>query len=128
MVSGSAAGNVSVAGVVTIPMMKSDIQPSTEGTGDDHLLGRVLSYDLLFAFVFAPSLTLHGGLVGNAMAAIIGFAGIGAVAVAVVVCLTHRLTWPGARWRTSGAICAKNTTAFSPRPSALTRKWTARAC
>lgn len=51
------------------------------------------SFVLPFAFVFAPALTLHGSLVENAMAVLTGFAGIGAVAVAVVGCLTHRLNW-----------------------------------
>jgi TRAP transporter 4TM/12TM fusion protein len=50
------------------------------------------SFVLPFAFVFAPSLTMQGGLVENAMAAVTGFAGIGAVAVAIIGCLTHRLS------------------------------------
>ncbi|WP_323765357.1 TRAP transporter fused permease subunit [Marinovum sp.] len=54
----------------------------------------ITSFVLPFAFVLAPALTLHGGLVENTMAVITGFAGIGAVAVGVVGCLTHRLSAP----------------------------------
>lgn len=50
------------------------------------------SFVLPFAFVFAPSLTLHGGIVENAMAVLTGFAGIGAVAVGIIGCLTHKLS------------------------------------
>lgn len=50
------------------------------------------SFVLPFAFVFAPSLTLHGGLVENIMAVITGFAGIAAVAVGIIGCLSHRLS------------------------------------
>ena len=52
------------------------------------------SFVLPFAFVLAPTLTLQGDLAANVMAVVTGFAGIGAVAVAVVGCLTHRLTLP----------------------------------
>lgn len=50
------------------------------------------SFVLPFAFVLAPALTLHGGLVENTLAVITGFAGIGAVAVGVVGCLKHALS------------------------------------
>lgn len=52
------------------------------------------SFVLPFAFVFAPALTLHGGWVENTMAVVTAFAGIGAVAVGIVGCLSHRLNWP----------------------------------
>lgn len=52
------------------------------------------SFVLPFAFVFAPALMLGGGLVENVMAVVTGLAGIGAVAVGVVGCLRHRLSWP----------------------------------
>lgn len=54
----------------------------------------ITSFVLPFAFVFAPSLTMHGGLVENAMAVVTSFAGIGAVAVGVIGCLSKPLPLP----------------------------------
>lgn len=54
----------------------------------------ITSFVLPFAFVFAPSLTMHGGALDNIMAVITSFAGIGAVAVAVIGCLTKPLSLP----------------------------------
>lgn len=51
----------------------------------------ITSFVLPFAFVFAPALTLQGGLVDNLAAIVTGFAGIGAVAVAVIGCLSRPL-------------------------------------
>lgn len=63
------------------------------------------SFVLPFAFVYAPALTMHSGLIDNAMAVITGFAGIGAVAVAVVGCLTHRLSWPLRALALAAGLC-----------------------
>jgi len=52
------------------------------------------SFVLPFAFVLGPALTLHGDLLANTMAVVTGFAGIAAVAVAVVGCLGRPLTMP----------------------------------
>lgn len=49
------------------------------------------SFVLPFAFVFAPALTLQADLLGNIAAVITGFAGIGAIAVAVIGCLSRPL-------------------------------------
>lgn len=46
---------------------------------------------LPFALVFAPALTLQVDLVGNIVAVITGFAGIGSIAVAIVGCLSRPL-------------------------------------
>jgi len=51
----------------------------------------ITSFVLPFAFVFAPSLMLQGGWIDNIAAVVTGFAGIGAVAVAVIGCLQHKL-------------------------------------
>jgi len=51
----------------------------------------ITSFVLPFAIVYAPALTLQAGLVDNLMAIITGFAGIAAVAVAVIGCLTRPL-------------------------------------
>ena len=52
------------------------------------------SFVLPFAFVFAPSLTLHGNAIENVMAVVTGFAGIAAVAIGLVGCVSKPLTWP----------------------------------
>lgn len=54
----------------------------------------VTSFVLPFALVFAPALMLHGGVVDNVMAVITSFAGIGAIAVAVIGCVKHPLSTP----------------------------------
>lgn len=51
----------------------------------------ITSFVLPYAFVLAPALTLHGGVLDNAMAVVTGFVGIAAVAVGVVGCLTQPL-------------------------------------
>ena len=61
----------------------------------------ITSFVLPFAIVYAPALMLQADLVGNVVAVITSFAGIGAVAVAVVGCLGKPLAWP---WRMVAAL------------------------
>ncbi|MFV2033858.1 MAG: TRAP transporter permease [Halocynthiibacter sp.] len=52
------------------------------------------SFVLPFAFVFAPGLLLQSDLIGNTLAVLSGFAGITAIAVAVIGCLFQPLGIP----------------------------------
>lgn len=63
------------------------------------------SFVLPFAFVLAPALTLHAGLGANLMAVVTGLAGIGAVAVGIVGCLTGRLSWPLRALALAAGLC-----------------------
>lgn len=51
----------------------------------------ITSFVLPFAIVYAPALTMQGNTMENIVAVLTSFAGIGAVAVAVVGCLKHPL-------------------------------------
>ncbi|MEM9394375.1 MAG: TRAP transporter fused permease subunit [Pseudomonadota bacterium] len=51
----------------------------------------ITSFVLPFAFVFAPALTLQGTAIENTAAVVTSFAGIGAVAVAVIGCISRPL-------------------------------------
>ncbi|WP_235008677.1 TRAP transporter permease [Candidatus Halocynthiibacter alkanivorans] len=48
---------------------------------------------LPFAFIFGPGLLLQSGLLENLMAVVTGFAGITAIAIAVIGCLYQPLSW-----------------------------------
>jgi TRAP transporter 4TM/12TM fusion protein len=50
---------------------------------------------LPFAFIFGPGLLLQSGLLENLMAVVTGFAGITAIAIAVIGCLYQPLGWRG---------------------------------
>ena len=63
------------------------------------------SFILPFAFVLAPSLTLHAGWGENIVAIITSFAGIAAIAVGIVGCLTHRLSMPLRAAALLGGMC-----------------------
>lgn len=54
----------------------------------------ITSFVLPFAFCFGPGLLLQGGTVENVMAALTGFAGIAAIAVAVIGCMNTAISWP----------------------------------
>ena len=51
----------------------------------------ITSFVLPFAIVFAPALTMQGTLIENGVAVVTSFAGIGAVAVAVIGCMSRPL-------------------------------------
>lgn len=50
---------------------------------------------LPFAFIFAPGLLLQSGFLENTVAIVTGFAGIAAIAIAVIGCLFQPLSLPG---------------------------------
>ena len=54
----------------------------------------ITSFVLPFAFCFGPGLLLSGDVVQNITAAITGFAGIAAIAMAVIGCMITPLSWP----------------------------------
>lgn len=54
----------------------------------------ITSFVLPFAFCFGPGLLLQGGAIENITAALTGFAGIAAIAAAVIGCMFTPLSWP----------------------------------
>lgn len=54
----------------------------------------ITSFVLPFAFCFGPGLLLQGTAIDNITAIVTGFAGVGAVAVAVIGCMLTPLSWP----------------------------------
>ncbi|WP_299481440.1 TRAP transporter fused permease subunit [uncultured Roseibium sp.] len=63
------------------------------------------SFVLPFAFVFGPGILMQGDNLGNLLAVITGFAGVGAVAAGVVGCIISPLSWPNRLVALGAGLC-----------------------